>query len=118
MKKKVCIYWWRYDLICSFLTNDNIVKCISNMGNNSTPIAIDGENIYFLTAHFKFIKREKINYNELLETKDCSVDPFDYHVSDCENNSLRKLVCIKFSQIIINIHKPKPKELFGSSMLE
>ena len=41
------------DMICSFLTNDIIYGDISTMGNNLTPnfIAIDGENIYFLTPH-------------------------------------------------------------------
>ena len=39
----------RGDMICSFLTNDNIYKSISNMGNNLTPftIAIGEENISF-----------------------------------------------------------------------
>ena len=39
------------DMIYSFLTNDNIYKYISNMGNNLTPfsMAVDHENIYFLT---------------------------------------------------------------------
>ena len=47
------------DMICSFLTNDDIYKLISNMGNNLTPysIAKGDENIYFLTPHFKFFKR-------------------------------------------------------------
>ena len=51
------------DIICSFLTNDIIYKHISNMANILTPysIAIGDENVYFLTPHFKFIKREKIN---------------------------------------------------------
>ena len=46
------------DMICSFLTNDNIYKIFSNMGNNLTPysIAIVEENSYFATPQFKFIK--------------------------------------------------------------
>ena len=38
------------DLICSFLTNDNIYKYISNMGINLAQysFAIGDENIYFL----------------------------------------------------------------------
>ena len=81
------------DMICSFLTNDNIYKYISNMGNNSSSwsVAIGADNIYFLTSHSKFIKREKINDNELLKTKESSVDPFDYHVSNCGKNSFKKL---------------------------
>ena len=79
------------DLIYSFLTNDNIHKCISNMRNNLTPfnIAIGEENIYFLTPQFIFIKREK--NNDLLETNKSSVDPFDYHVSNCGKYLYKKL---------------------------
>ena len=45
------------DMVCSFLTNDKIYIYISSVGNNLTPysIAIGMENIYFLTANFKFI---------------------------------------------------------------
>ena len=53
-------------MVCSFRKYDNIDKCISNMGNNLNPysIALGVENVYFLIAHFKIIKREKINDNE------------------------------------------------------
>ena len=52
------------------------------MGSNLTPysVAVGHENIYFLTPHFTFIKREKVNDNEMLKTNKSSVDPFDYHV--------------------------------------
>ena len=52
------------------------------MGNNLTPnsIAVGHENIYYLTPHFKFIKREKIDDNELLKTIEGNVDPFNYPV--------------------------------------
>ena len=81
------------NMICSFLTNDNTYKYISNLGNNLTPysIAVGHENIYFLTPHFIFIKREKINDNEFLKANKSSVDPFDYHVSNCGKNSFKKL---------------------------
>ena len=78
------------NMICSFLTNDNIFKNVSNMGNNPTPysIAVGHKNVYFLTTHFEFIKREKINDNEILETNKTSVDSFDYHVSNCGIHSI------------------------------
>ena len=43
---------WVYvggDKVCSFLTDDDIYKNISNMGNNLTPysVAIGEKNIYF-----------------------------------------------------------------------
>ena len=51
------------DMIYSFLTNDNIFKYISNMGINLTPysIAMGDENIYFLTPHFEFIKKKRVD---------------------------------------------------------
>ena len=53
---------------CSFLTNDNIYEYISKLGNNLIPysIAVGDENIYFLTSHFEFIRRDKIDYDDLL----------------------------------------------------
>ena len=61
---------WVYlngDKVCSFLSNDDIYKYISNIGNKLTPYSITiGEgNIHFSTAHFKIIDREKIDDNEL-----------------------------------------------------
>ena len=76
-----------------FFSNDNIYKYISIMGINLTPysIALGDENIYFLTPHFKFIIREKIDDNELLKAIKGNVDPFNYHVSICGKYSLKKL---------------------------
>ena len=72
-------------MVCSFLTDDKIYKYTSNMGKNLVPysIAIGEENIYFLTPHSKFIKRENIKNIETLETN--FVDLFGYHVSNCGN---------------------------------
>ena len=55
------------------------------MGDNLTPysIAVGQENICFLTPHFIIIKNDRINDSELLETNESSVDPFDYHISNC-----------------------------------
>ena len=80
-------------MICSFLTNDTIYKNISIMGNIQTPysISIGEQNIYVLTPHFKFFKRERINDNELLKTKKTSVDEFHCHVSNCGKYSFKKL---------------------------
>ena len=46
------------DVVCSFLTKDDVYNYISKMGNNLTPygIAIDEENVYFLTPHFSLLK--------------------------------------------------------------
>ena len=52
----------------------------SNMGNNLTPysIAVGDENIYILTSHFEFNRRDKIDYDELLKANENSVNSFDY----------------------------------------
>ena len=57
------------DMICSFMTSDNIYEYVSNMGNNITPysIATGEENYYLLTPNFSFIKKDKIDYNTLLK---------------------------------------------------
>ena len=56
------------DMICSFMTSDNIYEYVSNMGNNLTPysIATGEENYYLLTPNFSFIKKDKIDYNTIL----------------------------------------------------
>ena len=81
------------DMVCSFQTNDHIYKYISNMGNNLSPhiIALVEENTYFLISHFRFLKNNKIKDSELLNTNESSVDPFDYHVSNCGKFSFKKL---------------------------
>ena len=56
------------DMVCSFMTSDNIYEYISNMGNNLSPysIATGEENYYLLAPNFSFIKKDKIDYNTLL----------------------------------------------------
>ena len=56
------------DMVCSFLTSDNIYEYISNMGRNLSPysFAIGKENYYLLTPNFSFIKKDKIDYNTIL----------------------------------------------------
>ena len=86
------------DKVCSFLTNDDIYKYIFNMGINSTTysVAIGDEYIYFFTPHFKFIKIEMIINDEILNTNERSVDPYDLHVSRCGKNSFKKIKIYKF----------------------
>ena len=52
------------------------------MGNNLTlyTIEIGWKNIYILTPHFKFVKKEKIHYDD-------DVEVFDYLVSKCGRDS-------------------------------
>ena len=56
------------DMVCSFMTSDNIYEYISNMGNSLSPysVATGEENYYLLTPNFACIKEDKIDYNDLL----------------------------------------------------
>ena len=56
------------DMVCSFLTNDRTYEYISNMRSNLSPysIAIGEANYYLLAPNFKFIKKDKIDYNTIL----------------------------------------------------
>ena len=56
------------DMVCSFSTSDNIYDYVSNMGNNLTPyrFATGEENYYLLAPNFSFIKKDKIDYNNIL----------------------------------------------------
>ena len=56
------------DMVCSFLTSDNIYEYISNMGRNLSPysFAIGKENYYLLAPNFSFIKKDKIDYDTIL----------------------------------------------------
>ena len=57
------------DMLGSFMTSDNIYEYISNMGNNLTPysFATGEENYYLLAPNFSFIKKDKIDYDTILE---------------------------------------------------
>ena len=56
------------DMVCSFLTSDNIYEYVSNMGNNLSPysFAIGKENYYLLAPNFSFIKKDMIDYDTIL----------------------------------------------------
>ena len=55
-------------MVCSFLTCDRIYEYISSMGNNLSPYSFaTGEaNYYLLAPNFKFIKKDKVDYDTLL----------------------------------------------------
>ena len=57
------------DMVCSFMTSDNICEFISNMGNNLCPysLATCEENYYLFAPNFKLNKKDKIDYDTLLE---------------------------------------------------
>ena len=56
-------------MICSFVTSDSFYEYISNMGNNLSPycVATGEENYYLLAPNFKFIKKDKIDYDTILD---------------------------------------------------
>ena len=65
-EKHIYVYIGGY-MVCSFMTSDKIYEYISNMGNNLTPYSVaTGEENYLLTPNFKFIKKDKIDYNTIL----------------------------------------------------
>ena len=57
------------DMVCSFLSNDRIYEHFSNMGNNLTPysVATGEENYYLLAPNFACIKKDKIDYDTILD---------------------------------------------------
>ena len=57
------------DMVCSFMTSDNIYEYISNMGNNLCPysVATGDENDFLLTPSFKIFKRDKVDYDTILD---------------------------------------------------
>ena len=57
------------DMVCSFITSMNIFEYVSIMGNNLTPYSVDtgGESYYLLAPNFKFNKKDKIDYNTILD---------------------------------------------------
>ena len=52
------------------------------MGEDMIPysLAIDEENLYFLSPHCKYMKRAEIKDDELLKTNGNSTNRFDYHL--------------------------------------
>ena len=58
------------DMVCSsFMTSETNYEYISNMGKNlcSYSLATGEENYYLLALHFKFIKKDKIDYDTILD---------------------------------------------------
>ena len=57
------------DMVCCFMTSENIYEYISNMGDNLSPyiVATGEENYYLLAPNFSFIKKDKIDYDDILE---------------------------------------------------
>ena len=75
------------DLVCSFLTNDEMYKYISNMGSNLSPysIAIGEKIIYYLKPHFKFTKKQNIDEDDVDKL-------FNYdNISKCQKLRLYKI---------------------------
>ena len=57
------------DMVCSFMTGDNIYEDISIIGTNLCPYSVaTGEEIFYLLApNFKFIEKDKIVYDAILD---------------------------------------------------
>ena len=80
--------------IFEFRTDDKILDYISLLGKNMIPhtFAIGEKNIYFISAHYKFLENHKIEERMLLNASNNCLDPHDYHFSkkrlDCFKNLL------------------------------
>ena len=81
------------DMVCFFMTSDTIYEYISNMGNNLSPysVATGDENYYLLTPNFSFIRKDKIDYDTILD---------GIYVPD-SGLLLKNWNCAKFIQIMI-----------------
>ena len=57
------------DMVCSFMTSDNIYEYLSNMGNNLSPynVATGEKNYYWLAPNFACMKKDKIVYDTILK---------------------------------------------------
>ena len=56
------------DMVCSFMTSDNIYEYVPNMGNNLSPysVATGEKNNYLLAPNFACIKKDKIDHDTIL----------------------------------------------------
>ena len=56
-------------MVCFFMTSDDIYEYISNMGNTLClySVATGDESYYLLAPNFKFIKKDKIDYDTILD---------------------------------------------------
>ena len=75
------------DMVCSFLTNDEIYKHNSNMGSNLSPnsIAKSEKNIFYLKPHFKFRKKHNILEDDIDKL-------FNYdNISNCQKLKTYKI---------------------------
>ena len=80
------------DMVCSFMTTDNINEYISNMGTIFRPysVATGGENYYLLAPSFKFIKKDEIDYNTIKDgiyVPDSDLKEFFEELELCKINS-------------------------------
>ena len=71
--------------IFHYKTDDKIIDYISLMGNNIVPytFAIGEKCTYFISTHYKFIENDNIEEGTLLNARNDSSDPFDYHLDRC-----------------------------------
>ena len=78
--------------IIEFRTDDKILDYISLMGNIMIPYAIMlGEKFtYFLNQRYKNLENNKTDEGTLLKATNNSLDPNDYHLEKCGEDSYKK----------------------------
>ena len=84
------VYFSRLEIF-QFKMDDKIIVYISLMGNNIVPytLAIGEKYTYFISNHHKIIENDKIEEGTLLNARNDSSDPFDYHLEKCGIDSFR-----------------------------
>ena len=88
------------DMVCSFMTSDNMYEYVSNMGNNLSPysVATGSKNYYLLAPNFSFNKKDKIDYDTI---------PDGIYVPD-SGLRFEKLQLCKIHSKYVNLEKNKP----------
>ena len=63
------------------------------MGNNMCPSAtiIGEKNTYSVDNHYNFVENDKIEEGTLINVKNTSLDPYDYHVGKNNVDSFKNL---------------------------
>ena len=78
--------------ISKFMTNYIFIDYISLMGNNLIPYAfvLAEKHTYFLNNRYNFVENDKIEESFFLNATNATLDPFDYHLEKCGEDSFEK----------------------------
>ena len=93
--------------IFQFKTGDKIIDYMSLLGNNMIPyaFAIGEKFTYVISNHYKIIENDKIEEGILLNTTNDNLDPFDYHLEKCDENSVKTLEHTQIHSFYLDIEE-------------